>query len=113
MSKGRKVLLTTLTVIVLAAVECSLAVAFGRREVELVAANNRPTVTFTRPADRELNVLPNIFISCDVFLPNTGGVSNGSLFNGALKFFRTRDKTPVPFHFNTSVCRRFDRRHAG
>ena len=30
------------------------------------------------------------------------GVSNGSLYNGALKLYRSSDKQPVPFQFNTS-----------
>jgi glucose/arabinose dehydrogenase len=38
-----------------------------------------------------------------VNLPNTGaGVSAPSLFFGALKLYRTKDKQPVAFHFNTS-----------
>jgi glucose/arabinose dehydrogenase len=102
----RKGLLITISVLVIgavAAVEIHFALAFANHELASVYAANRPTITFTRPADHELNVLPNTYISCDINLPNTGaGVSAGSLFNGALKLYRTADKKPVPMHFNTS-----------
>src|SRR5256885_1652683 len=97
------VIIASILVALVAVGECYLARAFGLRELAKVSTANRPTVTFTRPADHETNVLPNIYISCDVNLPNVGaGVSQGSLFNGALKLYRTRDKQPVPFKSNTS-----------
>src|SRR4051812_31678448 len=99
----RRVIVCSIAVILLAALESYCAFRFGQRELARVATSNRPNVTFTRPSDGEKNVLPTIYISCDIALPNTGaGINQGSLFNGALKLYRTRDKQPMPIHFNTS-----------
>src|SRR5438034_6437677 len=98
MRKPVVITIVSIFVLVVASGECYLARAFGLRELAKVSTANRPTVTFTRPADHETNVLPNAYIACDMNLPNTGaGVSEGSLFNGALKLYRSRDKQPVPF----------------
>jgi glucose/arabinose dehydrogenase len=98
-----KCILSCVLVVLVAAAECFCAFKFGQHELARAASANRPTVRFTRPADHETNVLPNIYISCDVNLPNLGaGVAQGSLYNDALKLYRTKDKQPIPFQFNTS-----------
>ena len=72
MRKTQAVILCSVGVILLSAMECFCAWEFGQHEVAKVSTSNRPTVTFTRPADHEANVLPNIYVSCDVNLPNVG-----------------------------------------
>ncbi len=103
MRKWKVIVISTIIVFALGAAEVALAIKFAHHELRLASLTNRPNITFTRPSDGETNILPTIYISCDLNLPNTGaGVKRESLFNGALKLYRTKDKQLTPMHFNTS-----------
>jgi glucose/arabinose dehydrogenase len=92
-----------IVVVVVAAVEFRWADAFGRREVDYAALANRPSITFTRPGAGEATVLPNIFVSCDVNLPNTGkGIDADTMNDQTVRIIRVRDGQVVPTHLNTS-----------
>ena len=99
------------TAIVLVAALGFCAVAKGRgwktRLIRTVyptyGAIDRPTVTASRPADRESNVAPDAFVAADVSLPNFGHVIDAASVNpDAVRLYRTIDRRPVPAHVNTS-----------
>src|SRR5271156_5263284 len=64
-----------------------------------------PVIGLTRPMDKETGVLPNAFVSCDVFLPNIGhGVDAATMNTSTVKLFKLDgDKQiEVAGHVNTS-----------
>src|SRR4051794_4148850 len=88
-----------IVIVAVAAVEFRWADAFGRRELDYAALANRPSITFTRPGAGEATVLPNIFVSCDVNLPNTGKGIDADTMNGqTVHIVRVRDEQVVPTH---------------
>jgi len=63
----------------------------------------RPTVMATRPADREINVMPDAFVAVDISLPNRGKVVDArSLSDQTVRLYRTGDHKPVRAVVNTS-----------
>src|SRR5947208_2587086 len=76
-------------VVAAAALEVRMSVRFGRNEKALASAPEQPSVTFTRPAAGETGVLPNIFVSCDLNLPNAGhGVDADTMNESSVKLYR-------------------------
>lgn len=63
-----------------------------------------PSITQTRPADRDGNVLPTTaFVAADVDLPYAGQVVDGATLNAqSVKLYRTADTQAVPAVVNTS-----------
>src|SRR5205814_1938838 len=107
--------LPIMAVLVIAAAEYRAAVHFGEDEKAMAAGMNRPTVTFTRPGGKETNVLPNVFVSCDVNLPNPGhGIDAETMNAQNVHIFRARDGKQIDARLNTSgagdaiVCQPFD-----
>src|SRR5438067_2643981 len=81
----------------------------------MTIAANRPSVIFTRPGANETSVLPNVFVSCDVNLPNVGkGIDADSMNDQTVRIIRARDGSVVPTRLNTSgagdaiVCQPID-----
>ncbi len=63
----------------------------------------RPMVTASRPGNQDGNVLPDAFVACDVELPNSGRVVDGStLRSSSVRLYRSVDRQPVPAIINTS-----------
>ena len=62
-----------------------------------------PTITASRPADHDFNVLPDAFLAFDVHLPNRGRVVDGNTLNDhSVRLYRTGDQKLVPAVVNTS-----------
>ena len=62
-----------------------------------------PSIVVSRPAEREVNVLPDAFVACDVNLPNRGKVVDGrSLNDHTVRLYRTGDHRIVRAVVNTS-----------
>src|SRR5947207_2463652 len=107
--------LSIVAVLVIAAAEFRAAVRFGENEKAMAAGMNRPSVTFTRPGRNEKNVLPNVFVSCDVSLPNPGhGIDADTMSAQNVHIIRARDGKQIDARLNTSgagdaiVCQPFD-----
>src|SRR5438270_3415004 len=107
--------LSIMAVLVIAAAEYRAAVHFGENEKAMAAGMNRPSVTFTRPGGKEKNVLPNVFVSCDVNLPNPGhGIDAETMNAQTVRLIRARDDNVIDARLNTSgagdaiVCQPID-----
>jgi glucose/arabinose dehydrogenase len=105
----------TLAVIVIGIAEYNAASNFGEAEKAMASLVNRPSVTFTRPANGESSVLPNSFVSCDVNLPNPGhGIDAETMNSQSIRLTRARDGKSIAARFNTSgagdaiVCQPID-----
>ena len=62
-----------------------------------------PTITASRPSDRQINVLPDAFLAFDVHLPNRGRVVDGNTLNDrSVRLYRNGDPTFVKAVVNTS-----------
>jgi hypothetical protein len=60
-------------------------------------------ITGTRPADRDVAVVPTAFIAADVQLPHAGhGIDSRTISDQSVRLYRTDDGTPVPASVNTS-----------
>src|SRR5947207_5103579 len=104
-----------MSVIIIAAAEYKAAFSFGENEKAIAAIVNRPSVTFTRPAVSENNVLPNTFVSCDVNLPNPGhGIDADTMNATTVRLVRASDGKAIEARVNTSgagdaiVCQPID-----
>src|SRR4051794_34309268 len=90
------------------ALVCALfigAYKFGEWEKRHAPPPPQPVIVKTRPADLETGVLPNAFVSADVFLPNFGhGIDARTMNTHTVKMFRVdgEKKIEVPGHVNTS-----------
>ncbi|HEY8748123.1 MAG TPA: Ig-like domain-containing protein [Tepidisphaeraceae bacterium] len=62
-----------------------------------------PAVRVTRPANQEINVLPDAFVAADVHLPNHARAIDGrSLTSKSVQLYRANDHRPVDAVVNTS-----------
>ncbi|MEH1938899.1 MAG: Ig-like domain-containing protein [Nostoc sp.] len=66
-----------------------------------IAAGNRPSVRTSNPTDSQTNVSPNISITSDVNLPNSG-IAVNSLSASTIKLIDTSTNTEVDANYNTS-----------
>jgi glucose/arabinose dehydrogenase len=74
----------------------------GRLMPESKYAQRHPTVTGTRPADRDSDVPPDAFIACDVSLPNPDKVIDKNTLEGAVFLLRGNARERVPAIVNTT-----------
>src|SRR4051812_24163807 len=65
-------------------------------------AMKHPSVTGIRPADRDSDVQPDVFIACDVELPNRNQVIDKNTLDGAVLLLRGNAREKVPAAVNTS-----------
>lgn len=76
------------------------------RLIQLVNPNygmSRPGVRAIRPADQEINVLPDAFVAADVNLPNHARAIDGrSLTAQSVQLYRAIDRKPIAAVVNTS-----------
>ncbi|HEX4795357.1 MAG TPA: Ig-like domain-containing protein, partial [Humisphaera sp.] len=57
----------------------------------------RPTVMASRPADRDINVLPDAFVAVDIHLPNAGKVVDATtLSDQTVRLYRNGDHQIIP-----------------
>ena len=84
----------------------------GPADAESKYAQRHPTVTGTRPADRDSDVPPDAFIACDVSLPNPDKVIDKNTLDGAV-FSSAATPASVPAIVNTTGGRRCDRHPPG
>src|SRR2546425_3456916 len=65
------------------------------------AQSGPPSVTMTRPAKGETNVLRDVFVSADVSVPN-GGIDPATLTASTVYLYPTSSSVPVSAVLNTS-----------
>lgn len=64
-------------------------------------AQGQPSVTSTNPVSGATNVMRDVFVSADVFVPN-GGIDPATLTSSTVFLYRTSDLQNVPAVLNTS-----------
>jgi PA14 domain-containing protein/Big-like domain-containing protein/carbohydrate binding protein with CBM6 domain/fibronectin type III domain protein/strictosidine synthase-like protein len=64
-------------------------------------AQAQPSVTSTNPVNGATNVMRDVFVSADVFVPN-GGIDPATLTSSTVFLYRTSDLQSVPGVLNTS-----------